>query len=130
MGRPQIITTPAGEELVILPRSDYEALLARAGDEAAEDIMTARIVDETGARLAAGQDVALPESVWVAIEAGESAVRAIRRHRGQTQAELAALAGVGQAYISEIESGRKTGTPETLAQIARALGVPLDALVE
>lgn len=41
-----------------------------------------------------------------------------------------ASAGVGQACISEIESGRKTGPPEMLARIARALGVPLDALVE
>ncbi|BCM88069.1 hypothetical protein [Methylobacterium indicum] len=33
---PQIITTPAGEEFVILPRSDYDALLARLGAEEAE----------------------------------------------------------------------------------------------
>jgi hypothetical protein len=37
---PQIIRTPDGEELVVLPRADYEALIARADHEAedAEDV--------------------------------------------------------------------------------------------
>jgi hypothetical protein len=30
MSAPQIIRTPSGEELVVLPRAEYEALLARA----------------------------------------------------------------------------------------------------
>ena len=34
MSAPQIIRTPNGEELVVLPRAEYEALLARADHEA------------------------------------------------------------------------------------------------
>jgi hypothetical protein len=34
MSAPQIIRTPSGEELVVLPRAEYEALLARANHKA------------------------------------------------------------------------------------------------
>ena len=95
-----------------------------------EDARTARIVAETGEAIARGDDVALPGEVWDAIEAGENAVRVIRKHRGLTQAALAQAVGVSQGYVAEIEAGRKTGTPETLRACAKALGVPLDVLVE
>ncbi|WP_276199033.1 helix-turn-helix domain-containing protein [Chelatococcus sp. XZ-Ab1] len=129
MGKPQIIHTD-GEDLVVLSRRDYEALCARAGEEAAEDAMTARIVAETRDAIARGDDVALPGAVWDAIEAGENAVRVLRKHRGLTQAALAEAVGVSQGYIAELEGGRKSGTPETLRALAKALGVPLDVLVE
>jgi len=40
MGNVQIIRTPSGEELVVLPRADYDALLAAAcdADEDADDL--------------------------------------------------------------------------------------------
>jgi DNA-binding XRE family transcriptional regulator len=126
----QIIRTESGEELVVLSRREYIALLARAGDEAAEDEMTRILGEEFKAAIARGEDVALPEAVWAAIEAGESPVKVLRKHRGLTQAELAAAAGVNQNYVAELEAGRKSSAPETLKAIARALGVPLDVLVE
>jgi DNA-binding XRE family transcriptional regulator len=130
MSKPQIITTPTGERLVVLSERDYQALLARAGDEAAEDAMTERLAAEAAARLAGGEDVALPAGVWEAIEAGNSPVRAIRKHRGLTQADIAAAAGISQAYVAEIESGKKRGSADALSAIAKALGVPLDTLVD
>jgi hypothetical protein len=60
-------------------RSDYEALLARTGDEASEDAMTLRIVEATGVKIARGEDVALPAAVWAAIENGEHPIRAMRK---------------------------------------------------
>lgn len=71
MGKPQIIRT-GGEDFVVITRSDYEALLARAGDEASEDAMTARIVKSTGAKIARGEDVVLPAAVRDAIERGSA----------------------------------------------------------
>ena len=65
----------------------------------------------------------MPDDVWTAIEAGERPVKVLRKHRGLTQVELAAAAGVNQGYVAELE-------PETLKALARALGVPLDVLVE
>jgi DNA-binding XRE family transcriptional regulator len=128
MANPQIIRTETGEELVVLTRRDYEALRARAGDEAAEDVMSARIVAESDAALAKGADVALPDSVWAEIEGGANPLRVLRRMRGMTQDELAAAAGLSQSYLSDIEAGRKRGTADTLKSLARELRVPLDLL--
>jgi hypothetical protein len=88
MGKLQIIHTD-GEDLVVIPRSDYEALLACAGDEASEDAMIARIIEANDAKIARGEDVALPTAVWVAIESGEHSIRAIRKYRGLTQIDVA-----------------------------------------
>jgi hypothetical protein len=63
-----------------MTRSDHEARLARSGDEAGEDAMTARIGDATDAKLVRGEDVALPAAVWKAIEGGEHPIQLIRSH--------------------------------------------------
>jgi DNA-binding XRE family transcriptional regulator len=130
MGRIQFITTEGGEELVVLSRRDYDVLLARAGDDEAEDRMTAAVLDEARAKMAAGTEAALPTAVWEAIEAGEAPIRALRKHRKMTQAALAAAAGVSQSVVAEIEGRTRTGSPETLKAFARVLRVPLDILVE
>jgi DNA-binding XRE family transcriptional regulator len=128
MGKSQIIHTD-GEDLVVIKRSDYEVLLARAGDEASEDTMTARIVEATDAKIARGEDVVLPATVWEAIEGGEHPIRAIRKYRRLTQIGVAERAGLRQGYIADIEAGKKTGSAASLKAIAAALGVPLDVIV-
>lgn len=63
----QFLKTEAGEELVVLTRREYDSLLARLGDEEAEDRMTVRILEEVGARLASGEEKLVPlESVYPA----------------------------------------------------------------
>ncbi|SEF00928.1 Helix-turn-helix [Rhizobiales bacterium GAS188] len=129
MGKPQFIHTEKGEDLVVLSRRDYEALLARSGDEAAEDAMTARIIADTSAAISRGKEIALPAEVWAATEAGENPIRVLRRHRGLTQVQLSAETGLSQAYLAELETGRKHGASSTLKTIAHSLRVPLDVLV-
>jgi transcriptional regulator with XRE-family HTH domain len=46
-----------------------------------------------------------------------------------TQAELSDAVGMTQGYLSDLENGRRRGTAESLAKLARALRVPLDLLV-
>ncbi len=58
--KPQIITTDAGEELVILSRREYDSLLARLGYEEAEDRMTLLIANEARILIEAGQEALLP----------------------------------------------------------------------
>jgi len=123
MSGPQIIRTPGGEELVVLPRAEYEALLERA-DHEAEDADDVAIYD---ARKAAGS-VVLPPEVSAAILRGESRLKAIRNWRGETQQYLNFKTGIGQGYLSDLESGRRTGTPETIAKLAQALSVPVEWL--
>jgi ribosome-binding protein aMBF1 (putative translation factor) len=131
MGKPQIIRTEAGEELVVIPLSEYEALQRRADeDDAAEEKWARRVIAESDAAIARGDDVLLPLEVWKSIDRGDNAVRALRKHRGLTQAELAAKTSITQAFLSEIERGRKVGTTETLKSLAKALAVPLSVLVE
>src|SRR5437764_14860921 len=100
MGKSQIIHTD-GEDLVVIPRSEYESLLARAGDEASEDAVTARIIAALDAKIARGKDVALPAAVWAAIESGDHPVRAIRKYRGLTQRDVAERAGLRQGYNAD-----------------------------
>ena len=123
MSGPQIIRTPGGEELVVLSRAEYEALLERA-DQEAEDADDVAIYD---ARKAAGS-VVLPPEVSAAILRGESRLKAIRHWRNETQLHLSFKTGIGQGYLSDLESGRRTGTPETIAKLAEALSVPVEWL--
>ena len=126
MSDPQIIRTPSGEELVVLPRAEYEALLERA-DHEAEDADDIAMYDARKAELAAG-GVVLPPEVSAAILRGESRLKAIRNWRDETQLHLNFLTGISQGYLSDLESGRRTGTPETIAKLAKALNVPVEWL--
>ena len=56
-------------------------------------------------------------------------LRELRTERGISMSELARRAGVGKGSLSEIESGRRNPTVETLYAICRPLGVPLTALL-
>jgi helix-turn-helix protein len=123
MSGPQIIRTPGGEELVVLSRAEYEALLERA-DHEAEDADDVAIYD---ARKAAGEGV-LPPEVSAAILRGESRLKAIRNWRDETQLHLSFKTGIGQGYLSDLESGRRAGTPETIAKLAQALSVAVEWL--
>ena len=57
-------------------------------------------------------------------------LRALRRKRGTTLAELAAETGLTASTLSRLETGRLRPTLEQLLPLARAHGVPLDDLVQ
>ncbi|RVU13756.1 helix-turn-helix domain-containing protein [Methylobacterium oryzihabitans] len=127
----QFITTPAGEELAILPRRDYDALLARLGDEAAEDRATARIVDEHLAAVAAGTaGPAIPHwFVMLLAEHGSTVTAARKHHDNCTQAQLAEAIGISQGHLSDIERGRRALTREQARQVAAHTGVEAEWLL-
>lgn len=125
MAMAKLITTPGGEELVLLPKDEYERLV-----EAAEDLADIAAYDEAMRKLAAGEDELIPsEIVDRLLFSDESPVRVWRDHRGLTVKELAEAAGISASYLSQIETGSREGTLETMARIARALRVDLDDLV-
>jgi len=127
MSSPQIIRTPSGEELVVLPRVEYEALLERA-DHDAEDADDVAIYDDRKAELAAAGSGALPPEVSAAVLRGDSRLKAIRNWRGETQLHLELKTGIGQGYLSDLENGRRAGTGDTIAKLAQALDVPVEWL--
>jgi len=124
---PQFIKTPGGEELVIISRADYDALIGKLADME-EDAADVALYDARKADLMEGRDARLPEQVSGHMLRGASLLTSVRRWRGVTQIELAAKAGVGQGYLSDLESGRRKGAPETLDALATALDIPRDWL--
>ena len=56
-------------------------------------------------------------------------LRALRRERGITLADLAASTGVSESTLSRLESGQRRATLELLLPLARTYDVPLDDLV-
>lgn len=125
----QFIETPGGEDLAVLPRNEYERLVALAA-EAQEDAVASRIVRNSTRALKEGREVALPKAVADRLADGDNAVRVIREWRDMIQGELAVAVGISQNYLSEIETGRRKGPAGLQKKFARALGVPIDLLIE
>jgi DNA-binding XRE family transcriptional regulator len=126
MTKVQFIKTAGGEELAVLPRSEYQRLAALAVDE---DRGTARIVRHARGALASGREVLLPKTVVDRLAAGENPIRTLREWRDMTQAELATSAAITQGYLSDLEAGKRKGPLALHQKIARALGVPIQLLL-
>jgi len=114
----QYFTTPKGEEMAILPRSELEALT-----EVAEH--TRAVADYQAGRLPG----LTPEQVREFV-AANSPLAFWRKHRGLTQSALATEVGVAQNYLSDLENGKRSGPVELWLKLGRALDVPVEALVE
>lgn len=119
----QIITTPGGERLVVIPEAEFLAI-----QEAAEDRQDEQAVASFRERLARGEEELVPASVVNRILDGENKVRVWREHRGISAGELAKRAGMSAAYLSQIETGAREGRLEAMKKIAAALGVAIDDL--
>ena len=122
---PQIIKSPGGEEMIVIPKAEYDALVqaARArADDAAEDAADAAIY--LARKAALGDHGALPPEVSAAILRGEKARAAIRKWRKLTQVEVAERVGISQGALSDIESGRREPSDEVAEEMAKALDVP------
>ena len=113
----KFLTTPGGEELAILPASEYEDLCdALAHATALADYRAGRdeglTLEEVDAFLAAPT----PLAFW-------------RAKRGLTQAALAKAAGTTQPHVADLESGKHGGSLEIMGRIAKALRIKVDDLV-
>lgn len=115
MGEIQKLTID-GKSYVLLSEEDYEDLIDGLRAEA---IM---------ARIEAGEETWPLEFVKELTET-DSRIRTFRNYRGLTVSELAEAAGISQPYLSEIETGKKTGSVDVLKRIAKELRVDLDDLV-
>ena len=110
-------------DTVVLRRADFEALLREA-----EDAADTAQMREAEARVAAGEDEYVPIEITRRLIAGEVPVRVWREHRDLSARALAARAGISAAYLSQIETGKKPGSFEAMAKLARALGVAMEDL--
>src|SRR5215210_7988512 len=121
----QFKRTPRGE-VAIVPRVEYDRLV-RLAEEAEEDAGTARIVARAKREVAEGAPL-LPKAVVDRLANGENPIRVLREWRDYTQAELAVAVGIGQGYLSDLETGKRKVPFELHHKFARALGIPFDLL--
>lgn len=128
MPNPQIIVAPNGEELVVLPRAEYDMLVEAAAD-AAEDHADLAMYDLRKSDPGSSGHP-LPAEVGAAILRGDSLLGALRRHRGMKQVEVAARLGIGQGYLSDLEARRRKGAAETLTKLAELYDVPVAWLTD
>jgi DNA-binding XRE family transcriptional regulator len=122
----QAIKTPAGDDLVVLPKSDYQRLLA-AAREKLEDDTDAREAARVLARLESGEEETIPFDIVKRLRT-ENRIKVLREYRRMTQRELAEAADMNPLYLSQIECGRATGGIKSLSRMAGILGVGLDMI--
>lgn len=121
----QIIEKDGKPEFAVISYEDYRHYLELLEDEA-----DAQVVAEFAESYRSGREFVIPEDILRRELAGESTVKLWREERGLTQQELAERAGISKPYLSQIETGKRQGTLETMAAIAKALAVPLDVLAD
>ena len=126
MTKVQFIKTAGGEELAILPKSEYERLVKLLADE---DVGTARVVRNARENIAAGREVMVPKVIVDRLAAHENPIRVLREWRAMTQDELAAVVDITQGYLSDLEAGKRKGPVALHQKISRELGVPVDLLL-
>lgn len=116
MSEHQIIYHEGKPAFVLVPVDEWERLMEDASDAQAV------------AAWRAGSRDTLPAEVVDRLIAGDPAIRVLRQHRGLSQAQLANAAGINAVYLSQIETGTRRGSLDTLQALARVLSVPLEML--
>lgn len=120
MNKPQFIKAMSGETLVVLSEEEYEALLDAADAAHARQTMEAIRRGEMPVLSSEEVDAFLmhptPLPFW-------------RGKKGLTQAALAKSVGISQSYLAGLEKGKRKGDPALFLRLARALDVPMEALV-
>jgi DNA-binding XRE family transcriptional regulator len=119
----EIIPVAETEDTVTLRRADYESLL-----EAFEDAAGIVALREAELAVQRGESELLPIEMVERLLAGENPVKVWRTHRGMTAPELAKRAKLAPSYLSEIETGKKPGSFDAMARLARSLDVAMEDL--
>jgi transcriptional regulator with XRE-family HTH domain len=74
-------------------------------------------------------DTGVTDDLDAVLDAVGPRLRARRRSRGLTLAEVSGTTGISESTLSRLESGGRRATLELLLPLARTYGVPLDDLV-
>lgn len=113
----QTITTPAGEELVVMSRADYE------------DLIDARDHAAALAAYRSGADEAVSDAEMDDYLAALTPLAFWRKRRGLTQAGLATAVGISQPYLAQIETGARIGDIAVYARLAQCIGTTIENLL-
>ena len=126
--KPTFVSTPKGDELVIMTRAQYDRLVTafeRSARETADDLVANAqdnvLAESRHADWAAAGRPSIPLAVIRRVRAGDSYLKAMRLYRNLTQTQLSNMAGIAQSYLSEIESGQRALNTATADVLAKAL---------
>lgn len=118
----QVIKTPAGEEFVFLPKTDFDALVA-ALEDAREDLEDIAALDAARAENEAAQLPPFPPEVNAALFRGDRRLAAIRKWRALSVDDLAVRSNVSVADITAFEVGDREQSVDQARRLATVLDV-------
>jgi ribosome-binding protein aMBF1 (putative translation factor) len=118
---PVMTKSPKGDDIVILSRKEYDQLLVAANEDATDTLVARKAI--------ARNEEMLSEAEMDELLAARTPLAFWRKKRGLTQTDLAKTADIAQGFLSEIESGLKTGDVTVLQRLAIALEISLLELV-
>jgi hypothetical protein len=122
----QFIQTPNGDEMAVLSRKEYEALIRavnqRERREEYERLSRSSLTEPQKAEIMSLMD------------RGDSLLRATRKWRRFTQMYVehfrTTLSSVSQSYLTDLETGKRSGSREVLINLAKIYNVPEDLFVD
>ncbi len=120
MRRVQVIEKDGKPDFYVVPADIWERVKELVEDAEDAAAYAEAVANDDGFRV--------PHAVVVAKLEGIHPLRAWRKHRKLSLQSLAEATGLSKPFISQIESGKRVGTAATLKKLAKALGLPLDAL--
>lgn len=120
----QIVFSPNGERMVMLPEAEFDALIDELDD--ARDLAEAQTIQ---ARVQSGEERVIPSEVVMHFVDGDNPIRAWREYRGMSITAVAGEAKMLEDELAEIETDQQSPTVEQLKAIAKALSVRMDDLV-
>lgn len=120
----QIIKKNGEPEWAVIPYNEYIKF-----QKIMEDIEDKKDIEAYFNALKNGEECVIPSEVTFAILEGVHPVRAWRKYKQVKVKELANRAGITSSYLSQIETGKRNPTIETLKSIAEALGIEVEMLI-
>ncbi len=120
----QIIEKNGKPEWAVIPYDEYIKI-----QEVIEDIEDKKDIEEYFELLKSGEEQIIPSEVTFAILQGVNPIRAWREYKQIKVKELAKRAGITPSYLSQIETGKRNPTIDTLKAIAEALAIDVEMLI-
>lgn len=122
MNKVQFIEENGEKVYAILPVADFDRLI-----QATEDLDDMEGIVEIRTALKTGQETFPLEFIEALIDT-DSRLREWRKFRGMSQAKLGVAAGLSQAAITQIETGKRKPNIDTARKLADALQCDIDDL--
>ena len=120
----QIIEKDGKPEWAVIPYDEYVKI-----QELIEDIEDKRDIEKYFKLIESGEEQTIPSEVTFAILQGVNPIRAWREYKQIKVKELAKRAGIAPSYLSQIETGKRNPTIDTLKALAEALAIDLEMLI-